>query len=109
MRFLFFPKRPLSSLVNLLISGKLGDRGTPNPSRMPKIFLAVLLPAIPLAGTADKLLYGVAYYDEYMPLRAVRPRGGQDEVSGINVVRVAESTWSTLKPKEGVVNFSRVV
>ena len=26
--------------------------------------------------------------------------------AGMNVVRIAESTWSTLEPEEGIFNFS---
>lgn len=55
-----------------------------------------------------KLLYGVAYYDEYMPYR----RLGQDikmmKEAGINVVRIAESTWSTVEPRDGFYDFSHI-
>lgn len=54
------------------------------------------------------LYYGVAYYDEYMPA----DRLGEDiELmlsAGINVVRIAESTWSTLEPQEGEYNFTHL-
>jgi beta-galactosidase len=55
-----------------------------------------------------KLLFGVAYYDEYMPYE----RLGQDikmmKAAGINVVRIAESTWSTVEPQEGMYDFSHI-
>ncbi len=28
--------------------------------------------------------------------------------AGMNVVRIAESTWSTLEPEEGIFNFSYI-
>ena len=56
----------------------------------------------------DKLLFGCAYYDEYMPY----DRLAQDVVmmkdAHINVVRIAESTWSTCEPQNGVFDFSHV-
>jgi beta-galactosidase len=56
----------------------------------------------------SQLLYGVAYYDEYMP----NDRLSQDielmRAAGINVVRIAESTWSTHEPQPGVFDFSSV-
>ncbi len=56
----------------------------------------------------DKLLYGVAYYDEYMPYDRLDQDVAMMKAAGINVVRIAESTWSTLEPQEGVFDFSHV-
>lgn len=57
---------------------------------------------------ADKLLYGVAYYDEYMPYDRLDKDVKMMKEAGINVVRIAESTWGTLEPQEGVFDFSHV-
>ena len=46
----------------------------------------------------DKLLYGVAYYDEYMPYDRLDKDIQMMKDAGINVVRIAESTWSTHEP-----------
>ena len=56
----------------------------------------------------DKLLYGVAYYDEYMPYDRLEKDVEMMKAAGINVVRIAESTWSTLEPKPGVYNFEHI-
>jgi len=56
----------------------------------------------------DRLLYGVAYYDEYMPYERLQQDIEMMKAAGINVVRIAESTWSTYEPQKGVFNFSSV-
>jgi beta-galactosidase len=56
----------------------------------------------------DHLLYGVAYYDEYMPYDRLDKDVQMMKDAGINVVRIAESTWSTLEPQEGVFDFSHI-
>lgn len=56
----------------------------------------------------DKLLYGAAYYDEYMPYDRLHKDIEMMKTAGINVVRVAESTWSTLEPQNGVFDFSHI-
>jgi beta-galactosidase len=56
----------------------------------------------------DKLLYGVAYYDEYMPYDRLDKDISMMKAAGINVVRIAESTWSTVEPTEGVFDFSHI-
>lgn len=56
----------------------------------------------------DKLLYGVAYYDEYMPYERLEKDVVMLKAAGINVVRIAESTWSTLEPYSGVYDFTSI-
>lgn len=56
----------------------------------------------------DKLLFGVAYYDEYMPYDRLDRDIAMMKKAGINTVRIAESTWSTCEPREGVFDFSHV-
>ncbi|MDR6945221.1 beta-galactosidase [Mucilaginibacter pocheonensis] len=56
----------------------------------------------------DKLLYGVAYYDEYMPYERLDKDVQMMKDCGINVVRIAESTWSTVEPQDGVFDFSHI-
>lgn len=56
----------------------------------------------------EKLLYGAAYYDEYMPYDRLDKDVKMMKKAGINVVRIAESTWSTCEPQEGVFDFSHV-
>ncbi len=56
----------------------------------------------------DHLLYGAAYYDEYMPEDRLEKDVEMMKKAGINVVRIAESTWSTCEPQDGVFDFSHV-
>ncbi|MBW7460927.1 beta-galactosidase, partial [Paenibacillus sepulcri] len=55
-----------------------------------------------------QLLYGVAYYDEYMPYERLDRDIEMMKAAGINVVRIAESTWSTHEPQNGIFDFSSV-
>jgi beta-galactosidase len=56
----------------------------------------------------DKFLYGAAYYDEYMPHDRIGADVAMMKAAGLNVVRIAESTWSTLEPQPGVFDFTHV-
>lgn len=56
----------------------------------------------------DKLLYGAAYYDEYMPYDRLDKDIEMMKAAGMNVVRIAESTWATCEPQPGVFDFSHV-
>ena len=57
----------------------------------------------------EELLYGAAYYDEYMPYDRLDKDIEMMKKAGINTVRIAESTWSTCEPQDGVFDFSHVV
>ena len=56
----------------------------------------------------EKLIYGTAYYDEYMPYDRLDKDVEMMKKAGINTVRIAESTWSTCEPQPGVFDFSHV-
>lgn len=56
----------------------------------------------------EKLLFGAAYYEEYMPCERLDEDIALMKKAGINTVRIAESTWSTCEPQEGVFDFSHV-
>jgi len=53
-----------------------------------------------------KLYYGAAYYDEYMPYERVEQDMEMMEQAGMNVIRIAESTWSTWEKREGEFDFT---
>lgn len=55
-----------------------------------------------------ELLFGAAYYDEYMPCERLAQDVAMMKKAGINTVRIAESTWSTCEPQEGIFDFSHV-
>lgn len=56
----------------------------------------------------EKLCYGVAYYDEYMPYERLEKDVEMMKRAGINVVRVFESTWSTSEPRDGEFDFTHL-
>ena len=56
----------------------------------------------------DKLLFGAAYYDEYLPYDRIETDMELMEKAKINVIRIAESTWSTYEPQEGVFDFTHL-
>lgn len=66
------------------------------------------VPAQAAPSLPDTVLFGAAYYDEYTP----SPRAEQDaammKAAGISVVRIAESTWSTLEPQPGQFDFTSI-
>ena len=55
-----------------------------------------------------EILFGAAYYDEYMPYDRLDKDIDMMKKAGINTVRIAESTWSTCEPQDGVFDFSHV-
>lgn len=56
----------------------------------------------------DNLLFGAAYYDEYLPYDRIETDMAMMEKAHINVIRIAESTWSTWEPQEGVFDFTHL-
>lgn len=55
-----------------------------------------------------EILFGAAYYDEYMPYDRLDKDIDMMKKAGINTVRIAESTWSTCEPQDGMFDFSHV-
>ena len=55
-----------------------------------------------------EVLFGAAYYYEYMPYDRLDQDVRMMQEAGINVVRIAESTWSTLEPQDGVFDFTHI-
>lgn len=56
----------------------------------------------------DEILYGAAYYDEYMPEERLAKDVALLKKAGMNVVRIGESTWSTYEPQPGRFDFSHL-
>ena len=54
----------------------------------------------------DNVLYGVAYYPEYMPYDRLDKDVDLMQKAGITVVRVGESTWSSWEPRDGDFQFT---
>jgi len=54
------------------------------------------------------ILYGAAYYEEYAPTDRLDHDIAMMKAAGITVVRIAESTWGTEEPHDGVFDFSHI-
>lgn len=54
----------------------------------------------------NNILYGAAYYHEYMPSDRLAEDLKLMKESGMSVVRVGESTWSLFEPREGEFDFA---
>lgn len=54
----------------------------------------------------DTILYGVAYYPEYMPEDRLETDVSLMQKAGISVVRMGESTWSSWEPRDGEFQFA---
>lgn len=53
----------------------------------------------------DTILYGASYYWEYMPYERLEKDFELMEKSGINFIRVGESSWGVLEPSDGRFDF----
>ncbi len=72
------------------------------------LFLSLVISEITFAQNNLPLLFGVAYYDEYMPYERLNKDIAMMKDAGINVVRIAESTWSTVEPQDNVWDFKSI-
>ena len=60
------------------------------------------------ASGMEKILYGVAYYPEYMPYDRLKEDVKLMKECGINVIRIAESTWAFQEPRDGEFNLDYI-
>ncbi len=54
----------------------------------------------------DTILYGAAYYTEYMPYERLEQDVQLMQQAGINVVRIGESSWGLWEPADGRFEFA---
>jgi len=52
------------------------------------------------------ILYGAAYYHEYMPYDRLDRDVAMMKAAGLNVVRLGESTWSLWEPEDGRFDYA---
>ena len=66
----------------------------------------------PMTSSANRLLFGAAYYDEYTPASAGEDRLERDMKmmveAGFTTIRIAEFTWGTWNPAPSVFDFTHV-
>jgi beta-galactosidase len=79
------------------------------------ILVLALLAAGPVAAQSreafrpdsmDTVLYGVAYYPEYMPYERTDQDIALMQKAGISVVRIGESSWGLWEPEDGKFEFA---
>ncbi len=56
----------------------------------------------------DRLLFGAAYYNEYLPEDRIETDMEMMKKAGMNVIRIAESTWSTWEPQDNAFDFTHL-
>lgn len=85
---------PLASIVSTFIASvvSVGAAAEPLPQS-----------AIPEFTT---ILYGAAYYHEYMPSERLDKDVALMKAAGFNVVRMGESTWSLWEPEDGRFDYA---
>jgi beta-galactosidase len=96
---------------------KLGN----NPARrhLHVLFIALAILAVASFKTAqaqtqaafrpdrmDTVLYGAAYYPEYMPYERLDQDIALMQKAGISVVRIGESSWGLWEPRDGQFEFA---
>jgi beta-galactosidase len=68
--------------------------------------LALSQPAAFAPNKMDTVLYGVAYYPEYMPYERLDKDVQLMQQAGLSVVRVGESSWGLWEPEEGRFDYA---
>ena len=57
-------------------------------------------------GTLSNVLYGAAYYNEYMPYERLDKDIAMMKDAGFTVARMGESTWSLWEPEDGRFEYA---
>lgn len=74
------------------------------------LFSLAQAPSHGLGASQPTILYGAAYYNEYMPADLQPSRLEKDvalmQAAGITVVRMGESTWSLWEPSDGRFEYA---
>jgi beta-galactosidase len=73
--------------------------------QMSAILLIIAQGLFGQAPPPDNILYGAAYYHEYMPYERLDEDIRLMKEAEISVVRVGESTWSLFEPRDGEFEF----
>jgi beta-galactosidase len=82
----------------------------PSPLRFLTVLAILSVPVFatqtaPPPGKLPTILYGASYYAEYMPYDRLEKDVELMKKAGINMVRVGESTWGVMEPRDGVFEF----
>ncbi len=69
-------------------------------------FAFLLAGLVPACAADDTILYGAAYYHEYMPYERLQQDIALMKKANLSVVRLGESTWSSWEPRDGDFQFA---
>jgi beta-galactosidase len=94
-----FCKRLLGLLAIALLAGSAAAGAQENAA-------ATLSPSVGAVPDFPTVLYGAAYYHEYMPYERLDKDVALMKAAGFNVVRMGESTWSLWEPEDGQFEYS---
>ncbi len=72
------------------------------------VMLSLNAGAAPVPRYPGSILFGAAYYEEYEPYERLDTDVKLMKSAGITVVRIGESTWGTLEPRDGVFDYSHI-
>jgi beta-galactosidase len=70
------------------------------------LVIVLILTVAAARAEPDTILYGAAYYHEYMPYDRLDRDVELMQKAGITVVRLGESTWTSWEPHDGDFQFS---
>jgi beta-galactosidase len=95
------PGKLVRALCGLIIAGALS---------LACLSALAQTPSVLPGATQPTILYGAAYYNEYMPADLQPGRLEKDvalmKAAGISVVRMGESTWSLWEPSDGHFEYA---
>jgi beta-galactosidase len=75
------------------------------PALITGLLLSLAMPVARAADTPKTILYGAAYYHEYMPYERLAKDVELMKAAGFTCVRMGESTWTSWEPRDGEFQF----
>jgi beta-galactosidase len=76
------------------------------PALITGLLLSLAAPVARAAETPKTILYGAAYYHEYMPYERLDKDIELMKAAGFTCVRMGESTWTSWEPRDGEFEFA---
>src|SRR5271168_5251019 len=97
------PKYPTALLAVIVLTAASAGAITDEPAKDAAAPQTVTAPA---NAPFSNVLYGAAYYHEYMPYERLDKDVALMKDAGISVVRMGESTWSLWEPADGRFEYA---
>lgn len=99
-------------MIRLIRRGSIGPKLLPVAGLLISVFMIGAPRAMAQSREAfrpdrmDTVLYGVAYYPEYMPYERLDTDVALMQKAGVSVVRIGESSWGLWEPQDGKFEFA---